>query len=128
MKTTPDPGPLTVDPPPTVEEALERLAGRRATAIEQDARVTVVKQNVGQNRHTRRNNLRLARAEAKKRRRDTPPFVATVLRDEDGIATFEKHSLSDETAAAVMGISVEDLRKGVTAGTVTVTGVGRGEP
>ncbi len=50
---------------PTVEQALERLAGRRATAIETAAAVRIVTPGVVQNRHVRRNNLRLARAKAK---------------------------------------------------------------
>ncbi len=53
------------DKPPTVEEALERLAGRRATNIEAAARVRVVEAGSAQNRHVRRNNLRVALAEAR---------------------------------------------------------------
>jgi len=51
---------------PTVEQALERLAGRRALRIELDAHVVVLKETKGQNRKTRRNNLRIALAKARK--------------------------------------------------------------
>ena len=59
----------TVSSGPTVEEALERLAGRRATAIEDATRGTMVKTTVGQCRKTRRNNLRIARLEARAKKR-----------------------------------------------------------
>ena len=54
------------DDTPTVEEALARLAGRRATAIELAAHAVVATPGVSQNRHVRRNNLRLARLESRK--------------------------------------------------------------
>lgn len=55
--------------PPDVEEALHRLRGRRADAIVNASTARVVEETKGQNRRTRRNNLRLARLEVKARRR-----------------------------------------------------------
>lgn len=55
-------------PPPIVEEALDRLRGRRADAIV-NASTHRLAETKGQNRKTRRNNLRLARLEVKARRK-----------------------------------------------------------
>ena len=51
----------TEDARPTLDEAMERLSGRRAQAIEVGLLGRVLWENKGQNRKTRRNNLRLAR-------------------------------------------------------------------
>ncbi len=68
MKVTPDAPVLTFgDPPPTIDEALERLAGRRALAIELAAHTRTVVAGTVQNRHVRRNNLRVALNEQRKR-------------------------------------------------------------
>jgi hypothetical protein len=60
---------VTTGETPTLEEAMDRLAGRRATNIEDDARYRVVTPTVGQCRKTRRNNLRIARQEARAAKR-----------------------------------------------------------
>ncbi len=77
--------------PPTVEEALERLAGRRATAIEAEARAVYVKKTIGQCRKTRRNNLRIerARANAAKRAMVSTRGVVTVPLTNYGVSIYD---------------------------------------
>jgi len=89
---------LTVDGnPPTVAEAMERLAGRRATAIEMAARVRVVTPTHGQCRKTRRNNLRVARIEARQRAK-----AANVVRITDSHDAVTFVPATDEQMAALV--------------------------
>ncbi len=47
--------------------------GRRAEALQEASRIRVVEAGHVQNRHVRRNNLRVALKEAKARKRDMAP-------------------------------------------------------
>lgn len=76
--------------PPTVEEAMERLAGRRADAIEREAAGTWVASTVGQSRRTRRNNLRVARAENRARAKAAALSTTVLLTDPAEACVFAK--------------------------------------
>jgi hypothetical protein len=73
----------------TVAKARDRLAGRRATAIEQAAKACIVATGTAQNRHVRRNNLRLARLEVKARRKAVANGETVMITDADGAVRFE---------------------------------------
>ena len=98
--------------------------GRRDEALIEASRVHVVQASSPQNRHVRRNNLRLARAEAKTFRR-LPTTVK--ITDSSGASRFERASEEQLRALGLTDFG-DDSRKGVDVGTVTVTSVDRGEP